>query len=792
VLNDFRLATRLLGKDRGFTAAAIVVLGLGIAVTNTAFTLVNGVLLRDLPFADPDRVVDLGDASYLEVQDWRAAARTFEDIAGAREQAMNVSDAEIPAERIRGAYVSAHAFALLGRGPAVGRAFRPQDDRVGAPSVVILGHVVWRTRYRSDPGIIGRTIRVNGAPSTVIGVMPDGFEFPMNARLWQPLAALPSGMRDDRSARLLDGFGRLRADVSAERARAELQVIDAALAQAYPDNRRTTPPNVTAYRSGIGAPIVAIMAALMGAVAFVLLIACANVANLLLARAAYRSREVAMRLSLGATRMRIVRQLLVESLVLACLGGVVALLLSAAGIRLFAYVVTQVDEPPPFWLSFPIDRQVFAFLAAVCLGTAVLFGLAPALHTSRASIVAVLNDASGRTAGSRHTRRWAGALVVGQLALAMVLLAGAGLMMRNLVLQVTMDAGVQTGRLMRMSFDLPPETYGSIERRRQFYAQLDERLEATFADDAALSSDIPMDGAEVAPLLFDGRPAPPPDARPTASLVTIGPRYFDAIGAAIVRGRALNAGDGRSGPATAMINERFAALHFGDGDPIGQRIRFDPEGAWLTVVGVASNVRQRRTESGAFDAVVYLPIASNPVSRINVLAVFRGDPAATTARVREQVRALDPDLPLYNARTVDEDLVRSRWPLRVFGGLFAIVAAVALILAAVGLYAVAAYWTAQRTQEIGVRMALGATATHVRWLVTRGATSQLLAGLLLGSAGTVAIARVLPAMLAGTGGADVVTMAVVTAILLAVGLGAVVIPARRATRLDPIAALRTE
>jgi putative ABC transport system permease protein len=217
VVNDFRLAVRLLGKERGFTAAAIVVLGLGIAVTNTAFTLVNGVLLRDLPFADPDRVVDLGDASYLEVQDWRAAARTLEDIAAVREQAMNVSDDDMPAERVRGAYVSGHAFALLGRRPLLGRDLRPDDSRVGAPSVVILGHNLWRTRYRSEPAILGRTIRFNGAPSTVIGVMPDGFEFPLNARLWQPLAALPSGMRDDRSARLLDGFGRLRGDASRER-----------------------------------------------------------------------------------------------------------------------------------------------------------------------------------------------------------------------------------------------------------------------------------------------------------------------------------------------------------------------------------------------------------------------------------------------------------------------------------------------------------------------------------------------------------------------------------------------
>ena len=792
MIDDVRLAVRLLLKDRVFTLAAVAVLGLGLAATNTAFTLVNGALLRDMPFDDPDRVVELGDASYLELQDWHAAARTFEGIGGAWEQPMNVWDAERPAERFRGAYVSAHAFTLLGLRPLFGRDFEANDDRVGAPSVVILGHTVWRTRYRSNPAVVGQVIRVNGLPSTVIGVMPEGFEFPMNAKLWQPLASMRADFRDNRGARLVDGFGRLRGNVTTEQARNELQTIDAALGRTYPGNRRTTPPNVNAFRSGIGGPIVAVMAALMGAVTFVLLIACANVANLLLARAAARAREISMRLSLGATRFRIVRQLLVESLLLAGCAGFIGLLLSAAGIRLFWYVVTQVDEPPPFWLSFPIDLQVFAFLAAVCLGTTVLFGLAPAVQASKTNIVAVLNEASGRAVGTRHTRRWTGLLVVAQLTLAMVLLAGAGLMMNNLLAQVTTDPGVPTGNLMRMSVDLPPDTYAAPDRRRQFYAQLEDRLEAALGSTAALSTAIPLGGAVPARVLFDGRPVPPADARPAVSLVTVGRHYFETIGAAVVRGRPFSADDGRSGGGLAIVNERFAAVHLTGADAIGQRIRLDPAGEWLTVIGIVRNVRQQRTESGAFDSVVYLPVAANPVARINVIARFTADPAAVAAQVREQARAIDADLPLYDTRTVDEDLARSRWPQRVFGSLFAIFAAIALILAGVGLYAVTAYSVAHRTQEIGLRMALGATAAQIRWLVARGATSQLAGGLLIGSAGAVAVGRVVPAILAGSGGTSIVTLTAVAALLLGVGLTATLIPARRATRLDPMVALRTE
>jgi predicted permease len=791
MLSDLRLAARLLVKERGFTVAAVVVLACGIAVTNTAFTLVNGVLLRDMPFVDPDRVVELGDASYRELQDWHAAAGTFEGIAGALEQPVNVSEDSIAAERQRGAYVSAHAFTLLGARPILGRPFRAADDRADAVPVVILGHTLWRTRYRSSADVLGRTIRVNGVPSTVVGVMPEGFEFPMNARLWQPLAAMPADLRDNRSARVIDAFGRLRTGTSRQQAQADLARIDASLRLAYPANARRNAPSVAAFRSGIGAPWVAVMAAMMGAVMFVLLIACANVANLLLARSATRSREISVRMSVGATRARIVRQLLVESVLLAALGGAVAFVLTTGSVRLFWRFVTEVDDPPPFWLSFPIDGQVVAFLTAVCLGTSVLFGLAPALHTSRINIAGLLNETSGRTAGTRRTRRWTGALVVAQLTLALVLLSGAGLMMRNLLTQVTMDAGVNTSGLMRMALDLPAAVYSSPERRTAFYARLDERLKATPGATATLASAIPLAGAQSGRVLFRGRPEPPADERPIVSLMTIGPRYFETLGVAMRQGRAFDSDAGRLS-RIAIVNQRFVDLYLRDGNPLAASIRLDSTGDWLTIVGVVDNLRQRSTAGGAFDPVVYLPLDANPIARINILV--RSDLPLTTiaSTIRAHVTAIDADLAVWNVRTVDEDLALSRWPQRLFGSLFAIFAVVAVVLAAVGLYAVTACSVAQRTQEIGIRIALGAPARQVWWIVTRGAMRQMTTGLVLGLLGAVAVARVLPALLTGTARADPLTLVSVALVLLAVGFAAAALPARRATRLDPVATLRAD
>jgi putative ABC transport system permease protein len=791
MLNDIRIGARMLLKDRGFTAAAVLTLALGIAAANTVFTLVNGLLLRDMPFADPERLVEMTEVSYLDLQDWRAAARTFEGIAGVDQRAMNISDANHPAERILGSYISANAFTLLGRRPALGREFRADDDRDGAAPVVILGHDLWRTRYGSDPAAVGRTIRINGTPSVIVGVMPEGFQFPMNARLWQPLASMPAEWRNARDRRPLDSFGRLRPGVTAGQAQAELQGIVTRLAREYPDRNRDPRPSVAPYRAGIVArtPAAVIFLFMMGAVTLVLAIACANVANLLLARVAARSRDVSLRMSMGATRWRIIRQLLVESMLLALASGGAALALSSIGIQLFTRTLSQTAEEVPYWLTFPIDIRVFGFLATICLGTTVLIGLVPALQTARTNFVDVLNDAARGTIGHRRSQRWSGALVVSQLALALILLTGAGAIARNLLALMHVDVGVRTAGLARMVLELPVAGYESNERRLFFYRQLDDRLAASRGIRATLATAMPNEDAQEAAIVTGIQRTPDRPARRNTAVLTIGPRYFETLGIVLRSGRLFDTADS-SRPA-AIVNSRFVDVHLAGVAPLGSQFRIAPDGDWLTVIGVVSDVRQNGNGDG-FEPVVYVPLGAMAPAHIEILVRSDADLAQVASMLRTHVRALDADLPLYDIRTVDDEIAVSQWPQRVFGSMFAIFAGIAVVLAAVGLYAVTAFAASLRMQEIGVRVALGAQARQIWWLVTRRAGAQLLVGLAIGGAGAVAVGRVLPAVVFGTFAGDPLTLILVAALLVAVAGVACFVPARRAMRLDPVAALRAE
>jgi putative ABC transport system permease protein len=809
---DVRYAARILRKQPGFAATIVLTLGLGIAANTAVFTIVNGVLLRELPFEDADRIVSLGvrnmgnaqsqgsGLSYADFQEWRTAQRTFEGIAAAAEGEVDVSDNHRPAVRVRGAYVSWDTFALIRQRPALGREFSEADDRPGAAPVVILGEAVWRTRYLSDPRTLGSTIRVDGVPSTIIGVMPQGFGFPLRADIWVPLIALPEDARTSRSNRLLEGVGRLRPGVSYEQAAAELSGITTALAERYPVSNGNTAPRLEPLRTGIGAPILGVVAALLGAVAFVLLIACANAANLLLARAAERRRDVAVRAALGATRWRIVRQLLVESVVLAAVAGVLGLALSYGSIQVFWSFAAQ--SAPPYWLRFPIDRTVFAYLAVICLGSSILCGLVPAWQASRSAIVATLNDMGRTSAGGRSARRWTGAFVVAQVALALVLLTGATLMIQNLLTLMRADIGVDTHRLVQMELDLSTRAYDTPERRLLFYKQLEERLTSNGSTKAALASHAPLAGALVQQPLVESRPPADAGALPPVSVLNVGHRYFEAVDTALLQGRVFTAADMRTGSEAALVNQQFARTYFRNEPVVGQRMRLElpnstgigPKSVprWLTVIGVVGNVRQRQLRSGEFDPVVYVPYAIDALPTMSILARGNPDLASTVGIIRDQVRALDPDLPVFNISTVQESLSVNRWPQRVFGSMFAIFALIALSLATVGLYAVTAYAVSRRTREIGVRVALGADARQVWWAVTGPALRQLALGLLMGLVGAAAVARVLPAMVGGTGGASPLTLIGVAILLLVIGISACVIPGLRATRLDPIAALRSE
>jgi putative ABC transport system permease protein len=810
--HDVRCATRILRRQPGFAATIVLTLGLGIAANTVVFTIVNGALLRDLPFEGADRIVSLGvrnlgnaqsegsGLSYADFQDWRTARRTFEGIGAATEGEVDVSDNDRPAVRVRGAYVSWDTFHLIRQRPALGREFAEADDRHGAAPVVILGETIWRTRYLSDPNTVGSTIRVDGVPSTIIGVMPQGFGFPLRAEIWAPLIALPEDARTSRSNRLLEGVGRLRPGMSYDQAAAELSGITTALAEQHPASNRNTAPRLEPLRTGIGAPILGVVAALLGAVAFVLLIACANAANLLLARAADRRRDVAVRLALGASRWRVVRQLLVESIVLAAVAGAIGLGLSYGAIQIFWSFAAE--SAPPYWLRFPIDRTVFAYFAVICLGSSILCGLVPAWQASKSAIVATLNDMGRTSAGARSVRRWTGTFVVAQVALALVLLTGATLMIQNLLTLMRADIGVDTHRLVQMELDLSTRTYNTPERRSLFYKQLEERLTANGRSKAALASHGPFAGALVQRPIVEGRPPADTAALPPVSMLNVGHRYFEVMDTALLQGRVFTAADMRTGSEAVVINQQFARTYFRNESVVGQRIRLElpdptaigPNGVptWLTVIGVVSNVRQRRLRSGEFDPVLYLPYTIDARPAMSIVARGDSDLASTIGIIRGQVRALDPDLPVFNISTVQASLSTNRWPQRVFGSMFAIFALIALSLATVGLYAVTAYTLSRRTREIGVRVALGAGARQVWWAVTGPTLRQLALGLLLGLGGAVAVATVLPAMVVGTGGANPLTLIGVALLLLVVGIGACVTPGLRATRLDPIAALRSE
>ncbi len=814
---DIQFALRLLVKDKWFTLVAATALALGIGVNATVFTFVNAVLIRGLPFDEPDRIMalssrdpvrdrDLG-VSYLDFQDWRAATRTFTALAAYTGGTMNVSDEGRVPERFSGAFVSGDAFRLIGQHAVLGRDFVPDDDRPGAPAVVLLGSGIWKNRYGSDPGVIGRTIRVNDTPSVVIGVMPEGFKFPQNADLWQPLALVPNVETQPRNARSLQLFGRLQAGVSQAQAQAELQAIGQRLSAEYPDTNKDVQPRVQTFNERVnGGPIRAIFLSLMGAVAFVLLIACANVANLLLARSAQRSREIAVRVSIGASRWRIVRQLLIESVLLAIIGGVIGLAIAVVGIRLFDAATQDVGKP--YWIQFTMDGMVFAYFAAICLGTGILFGLAPALHVSKTDVNEILKE-GGRSGGAGiRVRRWSGALIIAELALTLALLAGAGFMMRNFLTLYRFDLGIDTSRLLAMTLALPERKYPSLEQRLAFYERLQERLQANGRIRAVtVTSNVPLQGGFARALTIEGRPLADGEQRPTVTMLTVDPRYFETIGLALLRGRGFTAIDGAPGQESAIVNARFAQMFFPDEDPIGRRIVLSidlaggappaggvPTALSATIVGLSPNVRQRNFEERETDPVAYLPFRADPRGFMTLLARSEGDPAAVTALVREELRAVDPDLPLFNIRTMDQSLAQQRWPFRIFGTMFGIFAAIALTLSAVGLYAVTAYSVTQRTQEIGVRTALGAASGDVMWLFLRRAFFHLAIGLTIGIAGALGVGKIFESadLLVQTSSGDPLIIASIATLLAVVALAACLWPARRATALDPLVALRRE
>jgi predicted permease len=827
IAKDVRFAARLLARDRRFTLAAVAALALGIAANTTIFTFINTALFKDLPFDQPRRLLALGTAdvrgplpdapgprrdgvSWADFQDWRAASRTFAGMAADSGATMNLSDEGRAPERFRGAFISANTFDLLRVKPVLGRGFLASDEKPGATPVLILGYAVWQSRYGVDPSVIGRTVRVNDVPSIVIGVMPAGFRYPMIAEVWQPLSLVSGLATAKRDARSLNVIGRLADSVTAAQARADLSAITERLAREHPDTNRGIAATLAPPMDGVRRSGKPFFVTLMGAVGFVLLIACANVANLLLARAATRSHEIAIRASLGATRWRIVRQLLIESVLLATIAGIVGLILSVYGVRYFGVVFDAVETAAPdraatpYWVDLTMDGRVFAFVAALCLGTSLVFGLVPALHVSKTDVNDVLKD-SGRSPGSARVRRWTGALMIFELALTLVLLTGAGLLVRSFLTRYRTDLVIDTTNLFTGRLTLPVQKYRTPEAQWAFFERLDQRLASHPALAAAtIASDVPLvsSGGVSRQLSIDGRPQASRQKPPAVSSVRVGGRYFETLGLRLVQGRAFATDDAAAGRAVAIVNQRFATLFFPGEDPLGRRIRLDrPDAAdngaaapWLTIVGVVQTLPQLMPGGLSPEAVAFAPFRAEPGSMrvVSLLVRGRSGTSGDVKLVRDEIRALDPDLPLFAVQTLDEVVAGTRYPIRMIGSLFGLLALNALILASVGLFALTAHGVAQRTHEIGIRMALGARASQVAWLFMRRTLVQLAIGLLLGLGGALAVGQLLQAFLSGTDARDPITLAGVVTLLIVVSLTACFLPARRAARLDPAAALRHE
>jgi putative ABC transport system permease protein len=816
LLEDIRFAARLLLKDKWFTLVAAVALALGIGVNATVFTFVNAVLIRGLPIADPDRTlaVDSYDrarsrgmgVSYLDYRDWKDNTRTFESFGAYNGNVANVSDEGQPPERFNGSNISANGLSILGTTPMLGRNFVAEDDRRGAPAVVIIGYSMFLNRYGSNPSVIGRTIRVNDTPATVIGVMPEGFKFPFNTDLWLPLSQIPNLETQKRNSRQLQAFGHLAPGVSRDQAQSELVNISRKLESENPDTNKDVQARVQTFNeSQNGGPIRSVFLSLMGAVAFVLLIACANVANLLLSRATNRAREISVRMSLGASRWRVVRQLLIESVMLAAISGLGGLGIAAIGIQWFDRV-TVVQRP--YWIQFTMDANVIGFFALICLGTGIIFGLAPALHISKSDMNEVLKEGGRSGSAGARASRWTGALMVAELTLTVVLLAGAGFMIRNFLTMYSLDLGIETNKLLTMALALPERKYPAVEQRLAFYERLEERLRSNPKIEAVtITSNAPMQGGFLRKLTIDGKPLDPGQQAPNVTMLTIDPQYFKTVGLALQRGRDLTDEDGMTGRESVIVNQRLVALHFPNEDPIGRRITLAidlqggaaPQGGiplsvTATIIGVVPNLRQRDFNLPDPDPIAYLPFRTDPRGFMNLLVRSAGDPNLMTPILREEVRAIDPDLPLFGIRTMDAALEQARWQFQVFGSMFAIFAIIALTLSAVGLYAVTAYAVSQRTQEIGLRMALGAQRDQVAWLFLRRSFIQLAIGLTIGVAGALGVGALFSSanLLVQNNGRDPITIGGIALLLAVVAVAASVIPARRATRLDPMLALRRD
>lgn len=802
IWRDIRFALRMLIKSPGFTAAAVIALALGIGADTAMYTIVNGALSWDLGLDNRDRIVwvrstntqrseDWG-VSYPDFRDFRAQVKTLSGLAAYQFQAVNLSDHSALPERYYCAQMSANGFSVVGQKPLLGRDFIAADEQPGAPAVLMLGYHVWRDRYGQDPAIIGKTVRVDEIARVVIGVMPPGRRFPEDTDLWTPLIPGEAGEKRDR--RELMSFGRLRDGAEVAKARTEIAELAGRLAAQYPDTNKDITADVRPIIEITGVYFMKpLFLALFVAVGFVLLIACADVANMLLGRAAERSREIAIRVAIGAGRIPILRQLLVESVMLSVAGGFLGLLVAVGGLRWFDRGMGS--QVKPVWLHLSLDRDAVSYLAVISIGTGILFGLVPALRLLKTDVIAGLKDCGSGVTGSKFGMRASKALVSFQMALCVALLSAAGLMIRSAMNLYNTPLGVNPTGVLTMRINLPEAKYAKPESWIAFHKDLQQSLKglpgvktAGAASQLPLGSWIPL-GVEIDGTRSDA------GQRPEAGGLVVSNDYFEMMQVQARRGRLFLDTDGQAGPPVAIVNETFAATFWPGEDALGKRVRVTEEetgGPWLTVIGVVPDILQNFRELLKHDPLIYLPFAEKPERQMFLVARTEVPPSTMTGAFRREVQRMDANLAVYEVRTLEDRIAESRLTVSLFGGVCTVFAGVATVLAAIGLFAVVMQAVSQRTQEIGLRMALGATQLEVMALVFAQGIRPLIPGLVAGLLSAMAATRVLRSLLLGVSPSDPITFGGTVVVLLLAALIGCVVPARRAMRIDPMAALRYE
>jgi putative ABC transport system permease protein len=803
MMADLRYALRMLAKSPAFSFVAVVTLGLAIGANTAIFSVVDAVLLRPLPYPQSERLVRVfgtqpqlaeaptSPANFLE---WREENQVFERIGTYVGQGFNLLGGDKP-ERVIGARVSADLLPLMGVQPALGRFFTRDEDEEGRGQVVILGHDFWRSHFAGDPNRVGQTVTLNDRPYTVVGIMPPGFVFPgRRTQVWVPIA-FNAAERRTRDTNFIDVVARLKPGVSLEQARANMNAVARTQTERYPHTNVGVGVKVVSLQEHMVGDVRPMLVVLLGAVGFVLLIACANVANLLLARAAARQREMAIRGALGASRSRVVRLLLTESVLLAVVGGAVGLVLAIWSLDL---LVSLKPANLPRLAEIGVNRTVFLFTLGVSVVTGLLFGLVPALQLSKMDLNEGLKESSRGGTDSPRRHRVRALLVVSEVALSLVLLVGAGLMIRSFSRLLAVDPGFKADHVLTAFVSLPISKYPKREEQTAFFDRLLERLRNVPGVSAAgLVTDIPLYGGSSTGFDVEGRPPAAPGQRAMTDYRLINSDYFAAMGMRMAKGRAFSPSDTDSAPGVVIINETLAARFFAGEDPIGKRLDLSGEPKDLReIVGVVADVRNYGVDADV-KPEVYVPfLQSAPAyltgvaSAMTVVVRSAIDPAALGSALREQVQALDKDQPVSEIKTMEGYLAESMAQRRFNMLLLGAFAGLALVLAAVGIYGVIAYTVAQRTHEMGIRIALGAKSADILRLVFTNAMATTLTGVALGLAAAFALTRLLRSLLYEVSPTDPVVFAAIPLLLVTVSVIATYLPARRAMRVDPITALR--